>query len=219
MVELLPLLGPAIAHRLGRKGLDEARDRREEMLADGGPAWLLRATAIRSVLVPLSDAPHVDNLLATLDAQLHQPADACTVDVQRHLLSAVLLLVQRWLDASQLERPEAADTLVRLHRRFSTQLELDFARHHDAAHYAEALQVPSAALSRALVATTGRTTKELITDRVMVEASRLRLFSELTIGEIAFRTGFRDQLYFSRAFKRSSGLSPSDYRAAQRSRS
>jgi AraC family transcriptional activator of pobA len=42
------------------------------------------------------------------------------------------------------------------------------------------------------------------------------LFSDLTIGEIAYRTGFRDQLYFSRAFKRNRGAAPSDYRAAQR---
>jgi AraC family transcriptional activator of pobA len=66
------------------------------------------------------------------------------------------------------------------------------------------------------VEASGRTTKELISDRVMLEASRLLLFSDLTIGEIAYRTGFRDQLYFSRAFKRNRGAAPSDYRAAQR---
>ena len=88
----------------------------------------------------------------------------------------------------------------------STQvLERDFARHHDAAHYADALAVPAAALSRALAQVTGRTTKQLITDRVMLEAARLLRFTDLTVGEIAFRAGFEDQLYFSRAFKRHYG--------------
>ncbi len=46
----------------------------------------------------------------------------------------------------------------------------------------------------------------------MLEAARLLRFSDLTIGEIAFRAGFSDQLYFSRAFKRRYDLSPSAYR-------
>ena len=91
-------------------------------------------------------------------------------------------------------------------------LERDFARHHDAAHYADALAVPPAQLSKALAQSTGRTTKQLITDRVMLEAARLLRFTDLTVGEIAFRAGFDDQLYFSRAFKRHYGEAPMRYR-------
>ena len=43
-------------------------------------------------------------------------------------------------------------------------LERDFAAHHDAAHYADALGVPAAALSRTLSGLTGHATKELITE-------------------------------------------------------
>ena len=91
---------------------------------------------------------------------------------------------------------------MQLYRRFDRMLERDFARHHDAAHYADTLAVPPAQLSRVLAHVTGRTTKQLITDRVMLEAARLLRFTDLTVGEIAFRAGFEDQLYFSRAFKR-----------------
>ena len=94
-------------------------------------------------------------------------------------------------------------------------LEEDFARHHDAAHYADALGVPAAALSRALAQVTGRTTKELITDRVMLEAARLLRFTDLTVGEVAHRAGFADPLYFSRAFKRRHGEPPQAYRDAR----
>jgi AraC family transcriptional activator of pobA len=105
---------------------------------------------------------------------------------------------------------------VQLHRRFTRRLEADFAAHHDAAHYAEALAVPAPALARALVERTGRATKELITDRVMLEAARLLRHSDRTVGEIAFEVGFQDPLYFSRAFKRHSGRSPQAYRDAAR---
>ena len=65
---------------------------------------------------------------------------------------------------------------------------------------------------------TGRTTKELITDRRMLEAARLLRFSELGVGEVAYRAGYGDQLYFSRAFKRQFGESPSAYRERMRGR-
>ena len=134
------------------------------------------------------------------------------LDLQRHLLSVLLLWVERWYDATRTERRDPDDADVQLYRRFDQALERDFARHHDAAHYADALAVPPAQLSRALRHVTGRTTKQLITDRVMLEAARLLRFTDLTVGEIAFRAGFEDQLYFSRAFKRHYGEAPSAYR-------
>ena len=91
-------------------------------------------------------------------------------------------------------------------------------RHHDAPHFAEALGVPQAALSRALVNVAGRATKELITDRRMLEAARLLRFTEMSIGEVAYRAGYGDQLYFSRAFKRQFGEAPSAYRERMRGR-
>ena len=47
----------------------------------------------------------------------------------------------------------------------------------------------------------------------MLEAARLLRFTDLTVGEVAFRAGFEDQLYFSRAFKRQYGDPPMSYRA------
>jgi AraC family transcriptional activator of pobA len=46
----------------------------------------------------------------------------------------------------------------------------------------------------------------------MLEAMRLLRFGDLTVGEIAFRVGYGDPLYFSRAFKRHTGRSPQAYR-------
>jgi AraC family transcriptional regulator, transcriptional activator of pobA len=124
----------------------------------------------------------------------------------------VLLWVQRWHDAARAEHREADDADVALHGRFTQLLERDFAYHHDAAHYAAVLGVPPSALSRALTQVTGRGTKELVTDRVMLEATRLLRFTDLSAKEVAFRTGFADPFYFSRAFKRHFGEAPSAYR-------
>jgi len=154
-----------------------------------------------------------------LAAEAGRPPDEHSAELQRHLLSTVLLWVERWYDASRTERRESDDAEVQLHRRFARLLEQDFARHHDAAHYADALGVPPAALSRALSQVTGRATKDLITERVMLEAARLLRFTDLTVGEVARRVGYDDPLYFSRAFKRRHGDSPQSYRERARGKS
>ena len=46
----------------------------------------------------------------------------------------------------------------------------------------------------------------------MLEAARLLRFTHLSVGEVAFRAGFEDPLYFSRAFKRHHGEPPLAYR-------
>jgi AraC family transcriptional activator of pobA len=170
------------------------------------------------VRVPAGDARRLEAAIELLAAETRRPPDSRSVDLERHFLAAVLLWVERWYDATRVEHRDADDPELQLYRRFTEVLERDFARHHDAPHYADALGVPQAALSRALAAVTGRTTKELITDRRMLEAARLLRFSDLTVGEIAFRAGYDDQLYFSRAFKRQFGEAPTAYRDRMRGR-
>ena len=182
-----------------------------ELLFETSPAWLVGGRGALTVDVPPSEAPAFEGTITTLAAELARPPDAHGAGVQRHLLSALLLWIERWYDDAHAERPDENA----LYRRFTEVLERDFARHHDAAHYADALAVPAAALSRVLSEVTGRTTKQLVTDRALLEAARLLRFTELTVGEIAFRAGYEDQLYFSRAFKRRYEQSPLAYRAAR----
>ena len=197
---------------------------REEGLVDGGarrgtPEWLLAGRGGRTVVVPPTEAHRLDALIDALRAELRRPPDAHSPEVQRHLLTTILLWTERWYDASRTERREADDAEVQLHRRFTRLLEEDFARHHDAAHYADRLGVPAAALSRALAHVTGRATKDLITERVMLEAARLLRFTDLAVSEVAHRAGFSDPLYFSRAFKRRHDESPQGYRERARGKS
>jgi len=208
--------------------LERARDLRAAIVRFGdellhgdpaaltGPAWLLGGSGAVTVAVPAGEEARVDGIVAALDAESRRPLDARGVPLQRHLLAVLLLWVERWYDAGRTERRPAGDAEAQVFRRFSGVLARDFAAHHDAAHYAQALAIPPAALSRALAHVTGRTTKELVTDRVMLEAARLLAFTDRSVGEIAHATGFSDQLYFSRSFRRHHGEAPTAYRARVR---
>ena len=177
-----------------------------------GPAWLVGMTASPVVDAPAGDHNRLDGLLRELADELHRPPDARSIDLQRHFLSALLLWIERWYEDAHVERHDADRADVDLYRRFLDLLEQDFARHTDAVHYADALGVPQGALSKTLVEVTGRSTKEHVTDRRMLAAARLLRFTTMAVGEIAYRAGYADQLYFSRAFRRHYGVSPTDYR-------
>jgi AraC family transcriptional activator of pobA len=181
----------------------------DELLSEG---WLLGARGARVVAVPPPEEDRLASVVDALHAESRRPLDGRSVDLQRHLLAALLLWIERWYDAGRTRQREADDAEVQLYRRFVQVLERDFARHHEATHYADELAVPPAALSKSLTHVTGKATKELVLERVMLEAARLLRFTDLTVGEVAFRVGYDDQLYFSRAFKRRFGEPPMAYR-------
>lgn len=209
------LIGRGQVHVFERaRGLDGAVVRFGDELISAG--WLLGARGARTVAVPPSAVASFEAVIVALADEAGRPRDAHAAALEHHLLSTLLLWIERFYDDARIERREPDDADTQLYRRFTEVLERDFARHHDAAHYADALAVPPALLSRALAGVTGRTTKQLVTDRVMLEAARLLRFTDLSVGEIAFRVGFADALYFSRAFKRHRGEAPMAYRARVR---
>lgn len=61
---------------------------------------------------------------------------------------------------------------------------------------------------------TGQTPGRLIRRRQTLEAKRLLARTDLTIRQVARDTGFADPAYFCRFFRRETGLTPGDYRAA-----
>jgi AraC family transcriptional activator of pobA len=214
--DTITLIGRGQVHVFERaSGLHGAVIRFGDELLHGdraNPAWLLGSRATRSITVPRGDVPRLEATIESLAAEARRPPDAHSLELERHFLSALLHWIERWYEATRTQQRDADDAELQLYRRFVDVLERDFARRHDARHYADELRVPQAALSRALSKVTGRGTKELITDRRMLEAARLLRFTDLTVGEIAFRAGYSDPLYFSRAFKRHHGAPPMAYR-------
>jgi AraC family transcriptional activator of pobA len=179
---------------------------------DGSRRWLFSGRPCTALAVPEAEAAHFDSLLELLRQELERPAGPESAALRSHLLSAALLWAQRWRNV-QLESGGATGPDVQLHQRFMELLEDDFATNHEAGHYAAELGVTPGTLSRVLAKLTGQTTKQLILDRVILEAVRLLRFSDLTIKEIAARLGFSDQFAFSKAFKRQRGEAPLDFRS------
>jgi AraC-like DNA-binding protein len=58
----------------------------------------------------------------------------------------------------------------------------------------------------------GKTAKDFIQSRIIIEAKRMLYFTELSLKEIGYQLGFSEPANFSAFFKKSTGKSPSLFR-------
>jgi len=75
---------------------------------------------------------------------------------------------------------------------------------------AEKLSLTTNSLYRIVKEFSGTSTKDFITNRLMIEAQRKLHYSNLSVKELAYELGFNDPDYFSRLFKKCTGKSVSE---------
>jgi AraC-like DNA-binding protein len=135
------------------------------------------------------------------------------IGVLRHQLFALLLRLSR-LEPEGGPGVKAADN--ELFARFRAAIDERFTITRQVEDYAKLLGCSVRTLTRASLAATGRTAKQLVDDRVALEAKRLLAESDLPAAEIGARLGFSEPTNFGRFFARTVGCSPLAFRAAAR---
>jgi AraC-like DNA-binding protein len=133
--------------------------------------------------------------------------------VLRHHLAALLLRVAT-LEPEGGPGLAASDSEVLA--RFRHEIDKRYARSRQVEEYARRLGCSVRTLTRASLAATGRTAKQLVDDRVALEAKRLLAESDLPVAQIGSRLGFPEPTNFGRFFSRIVGCSPGSFRADAR---
>lgn len=90
-------------------------------------------------------------------------------------------------------------------------IEEHFTHEKSPSHYAALLNMTPKHLNRITQSVIGKTTSEVILDRIMLEAKRIMLHTGKSFSEIAIGLGYEDYAYFSRLFKQKTGLTPSQF--------
>ncbi|POX42301.1 AraC family transcriptional regulator [Streptomyces sp. Ru73] len=129
------------------------------------------------------------------------------VEVVRHLLSILVLRLSH-LPGDQ-PAPTAAGTAF---RRFQQAVERDFTRSHHVADYAAGLGYSVRTLTRATQAAVGCGAKRFIDDRILLEAKRLLLHTDLPATAVGERLGFPSATVFNRFFRERAGETPTAFR-------
>ena len=95
---------------------------------------------------------------------------------------------------------------------FIANVEKYFRVKHSVSEYADMLFVSPKSLAKRLNAEGYKTPTEVIRDRIVLEAKRDLRYTRKSVKEIAYDLGFEDPGYFTRYFKKSTSISPADYR-------
>lgn len=96
--------------------------------------------------------------------------------------------------------------------RFQNLISQKVSQNLSVSEYADILGVSQGYLNEQLKKQTGKSAGVLIREAQMSEIKRLLVHTELNVAEIAEKMNYQDAAYFCRAFKRETGMSPSQYR-------
>lgn len=91
-------------------------------------------------------------------------------------------------------------------------IEKHYREHWSSHQYANALGTSTSRLNRLSKTTFNQSVLDLIHDRVLLEAKRSLIYTVRSVEEISYDLGFKDPGYFSRFFKRSTGIPPGKFR-------
>jgi len=146
-------------------------------------------------------------------------AGAATTELLRHQLATLVLRVAMRLPYEPSPEPGHVVPLVvdggeaAAFVRFRREIERSFVHTRQVEEYAARLSCSVRTLTRASLAATGRSAKQLIDDRVALEAKRLLAHTDEAVAEIGRVLGFPEPTNFGRFFAREVGVSPGHFRA------
>ncbi|MDW5317335.1 helix-turn-helix domain-containing protein [Rhizobium sp. PL01] len=136
-------------------------------------------------------------------------------DLWEAYLTSALRLTARLSAAGQGDEDGGTTENDRRLNRLTGLIHQHFRSHKPVSFYATALGISPTHLNRIVKQLTGSSTQTLINGKLIDEAQRELLFTQIPVQEIGFRLGFIDPAYFSRFFLARAGLSPRQWRRRQ----
>lgn len=107
------------------------------------------------------------------------------------------------------EKPVASQTIL---SNFKEHIERDYKTKKRVSDYADLMHITPTYLNDSVKKICGKTAGQLIRERILLEAKRLLVTSNLSVTEIAFKLSFEDTAYFWRFFKKYVLMSPKQFR-------
>ena len=154
----------------------------------------------------------LNNLMDLMMEEVQEP-DRYSQDAVLNLLHVFLLKSIRIYEAeSQPEKigNEQSDSFSIIH--FKELIEENYTKEKSVSTYADMLSMSPACLNEVTKKSAGITAGEMIRNRIIEEAKQKLFATDMSGKEIAYLLGFDDPSYFSRFFKKYTGLTMKDFR-------
>lgn len=135
--------------------------------------------------------------------------------ILKNYLQSFLIQVQRRKNES--ERSANPSFLLMDEKRmqlvkFANLIDENYKKGYSIAEYARSLHISSRTLSDLTQQQLGKTPSQMIQERIILEAQRLLLYSDLNVNQVGYRLGFDDASYFVKYFKKYTSTSPSEFK-------
>lgn len=163
---------------------------------------------------PVLDVPDADRAalaahVATLETEHARPFDRHQPAILEALVRALVARCER-LAAGQVALPTGPL------ERFFTILDRDHLETRAVSHYARKAGISARRLGELLGASVGKSTKQVIDERVILELKRLLVHTQLTVKELAARAGFDEPTNLVKFFRHHTGTTPTAFRESHR---
>jgi AraC family transcriptional activator of pobA len=157
----------------------------------------------------------LEEYLRLIKDELRNEEEFGQEELLRTYLKAFLIQVQRKKNEFEKDGSNAAFALgekrVQLIR-FVNLVDENYNKGFSVAEYASLMHVSNRTLSDLTGQLLNKTPSQMIQERIILEAQRLLLHSNLNINQIGYRLGFDDPSYFVKYFKKHTKSSPSEFR-------
>ncbi|MFD2244722.1 helix-turn-helix domain-containing protein [Pontibacter ruber] len=157
--------------------------------------------------------PERDLLLGLVGSMQHEfiQQQLLKEDVLRDYLDILLISLTRMYRLHYKEEFFAVSSLSQL-QLLENLIDRYYKEHKPVSFYAEELNLTAKQLNEISKRSTGKTPTELIQERLVLEAQRLLVHSDLTVSQVAMELGYFDNAYFFRFFKKHVGKTPEQFR-------
>jgi AraC family transcriptional activator of pobA len=132
------------------------------------------------------------------------------------LLSLVLIALARGAAVEATQGSVKGGRVTRRFLRFKQLVEAGYRARHDLGAYAADVGVTKTQLNRVCREMSNLSALQVLNERIVVEAQRNLLYTDLDIKQIASTLGFADASYFTRFFAKQVGQTPTEFRAMAR---
>ncbi|WP_221409122.1 helix-turn-helix domain-containing protein [Reichenbachiella versicolor] len=146
-----------------------------------------------------------------MEHEFSLPKDEHQSEILRNLLHNFLLQAERINLKQSLQAVKKGtdrDAVVE----FKHLLEEMFRTEKQVSHYADQMAITVKKLNQSTSKTVGKTPKQMIDDRVMLEAKRLLVYTHESVKEIGYSIGFDEPTNFVKYFKKHQGCTPLEFR-------
>ena len=162
-----------------------------------------------------SDIRFLEDLFRKGISEISQP-EGYSIEMLRSILDLILTTcAARYQAPENLMNKGKGQILV---KRFFHHLEENHHKNLSLNEYARMIGVTPNHLTQTIKLFTGKTSSEIIKDKQLLEIKRLLVHTSLSVSEIAAQLNFDDQSYFTKFFKRETGLTPLQFRGDALSR-